>query len=109
MTYAGHEEVYLGELDGRITPRLEALRDALASWGPVHLTDNVMGHVWGKEAYGNMLFATALADETMADVLDRYRALMVELGTEVFAVAASEGVRVEAIDGVDPAMFYPPR
>jgi 2-dehydropantoate 2-reductase len=109
ITYAGKAEVYLGELDGRLTPRLEALQEGLAAWGPVQFTDNILGYLWGKEAYGNMLFATALADETMADVLDRYRALMVELGTEVFAVADREGLRVEAIDGVDPALFYPPQ
>jgi 2-dehydropantoate 2-reductase len=58
--------------------------------------------------YANMLFATALTDATMADVIDRYRPLMVELAAEVYAVAAREGVRAEAFDDVEPSLYYPP-
>jgi len=58
--------------------------------------------------YANMLFATALVDATMADVIDRYRPLMVELATEVYAVAAREGVTAEPFDNVEPSIYYPP-
>src|SRR3954452_11448061 len=49
--------VCLGELDGRATPRLERLAGAIAD---ARTTDNIMGFLWGKEAYGAMLFATAV-------------------------------------------------
>lgn len=107
IIYAGREAVYLGEMDGRMTPRLTALERMLAPWGPVTLTDNIWGYLWGKIGYANMLFATALADETMADVIDRYRPLMVELASEIYEVAEHEGVRVESFDNVEPELYYP--
>jgi len=63
--------------------------------------------MWGKLGYGNMLYATALADASMADVIDRYRPLMVELAAEVYEVAAQLGVQPEPFDGVEPELYYP--
>jgi 2-dehydropantoate 2-reductase len=107
ITYGGQGAIYLGELDGSITPRLEALKQVLSSFAEVRITDNIMGYLWAKEGYGNMLFATALADETMADVVDRYRPLMAELGTEAYEVADREGIQVEAFDNIEPSLMYP--
>ncbi len=107
IAYGGPGSLYLGELGGEETERTRALRQILSVWGEVKITPNIWGFLWGKEAYGNMLFATALADETMADVLDRYRPLMVELGSEILAVASREGVTVEPFDNVEPSLFYP--
>ncbi|MBV9353961.1 MAG: hypothetical protein JO023_00400, partial [Chloroflexi bacterium] len=98
IAYGGVGSLYLGELDGRRSARVEALQRALSHWGPVEVTDNIWGYLWGKLGYANMLFATALADETMADVIDRYRPLMVELAGEIYAVAAREGISVEPFD-----------
>ena len=33
------------------------------------LTDNIWGYLWGKLAYGALLFATALTNESIADAL----------------------------------------
>jgi 2-dehydropantoate 2-reductase len=107
IAYGGPGSLYLGELDGRESARVRALRQALSAWGGVTITANIWGYLWGKMGYANMLFATALADETMADVIDRYRPLMVELAAEIYAVAAREGVRVEPFDNVEPSAFYP--
>ncbi len=107
IQYAGPEAVYLGELDGRMSARIAELRERFAPWGDITLTDNVWGYLWAKEGYANMLFATALADETMADVIDRYRPLMVELASEIYEVADREGVRVEGFDYVEPWLYYP--
>jgi 2-dehydropantoate 2-reductase len=107
IAYGGAGSLYLGELDGRDSERVHALQRALSHWGTVSITDNIWGYLWGKMGYGNMLFATALADETMADVIDRYRPLMVELACEIYEVAAREGVRVEPFDDVEPSLFYP--
>jgi 2-dehydropantoate 2-reductase len=108
IMYGSPGAVYLGELDGRMSPLIYGLREILSTWGEVKLTDNIWGYLWGKEAYGNMLFATALADETMADVIDRYRPLMIELASEIYAVAEREGVRVEPFDKLEPTLYYPP-
>jgi 2-dehydropantoate 2-reductase len=107
ITYGGAGSLYLGELDGRDSGRVRALQRVMEHWGSVQVTDNIWGYLWGKMGYANMLFATALADETMADVIDRYRPLMIELATEVYEVASLEGVSPEPFDNVDPSLYYP--
>jgi 2-dehydropantoate 2-reductase len=107
ITFAGPDSFYLGELDGRQTPRLIELQRVLTAWGPITITDNIWGYLWAKMGYANMLFATALADETMADLIDRFRPLMAELATEIYEVADREGVRPERFDEIDPSLFYP--
>jgi 2-dehydropantoate 2-reductase len=105
--YGGPGVFKIGELDGAITPRLERLREVLSAWGPVEVTNNIWGYLWGKLGYGNMLYATALADASMADAIDRYRAVMVELAAEVYEVAARLGIRPEPFDGVEPGLYFP--
>jgi len=107
IAYGGSGSLYLGELDGRDSHRVRAIQRAMSPWGQVQITDNIWGYLWGKMGYANMLFSTALADETMADVIDRYRPLMIELASEVYEVAAIEGVRPEPFDNVEPSLYYP--
>jgi 2-dehydropantoate 2-reductase len=89
----------VGELDGgRITPRVLDLTGALPYAKP---TDNVLGFLWGKEAYGAMLWAGAVSDLTIAEHLEdpRYQPVMIAIAREVLAQAP---VRVESFDGFDP-------
>ncbi len=115
VEYSGAGALYLGELDGRITPRLQALGDALRSafLPNTTLTDNIWGYLWGKLGYASQLFATATVDATMADVLGAPDnvALMANLAAEVVQVAEAEGVRCEGFDGYDPTAmrFATPR
>jgi 2-dehydropantoate 2-reductase len=102
--------VVVGELDGRITPRVTAIRDAWADFDPrAIVTPNIWGYLWGKEAYGAMLFATALTNESIADALARheYRHLYIALAREILAVAKARDVTPEAFDGFDPAAYLP--
>ena len=108
IAYGGPGSLYLGELDGRASDRVRMLEQQLSPWGAATVTGNIWGYLWGKMGYANMLFATALADETMADVIDRYRPLMVELASEVYAVATRENVAIEPFDNVEPGLYYPP-
>src|SRR4029453_359316 len=85
--FGGRGTFVIGELDGSLTPRLRALQSALGHWGDVQLTDNIWGYLWGKQAYGAMLFATALTNDSMADAIDAHRAVMLELAREVLRVA----------------------
>ena len=89
----------VGEIaGGPITPRVAELSDAL----PYAIaTDNVLGYLWGKEAYGAMLWAGAVSDLSIAETLERpaYRPLMIALAGEVLAQAP---VKVESFDGFDP-------
>ena len=99
----------MGELDGQHSRRLDALQRVLADWGPVKITDNIWGYLWGKTGYANMIYATALTDEAMAAIIDQFRPLMVELAAEIFEVAAREGVIPEPFDNVEPSLYFPPR
>jgi len=106
--YGGHGAVVVGEIDGRITPRVTAIRNAWHHFDPrAIVTPNIWGYLWGKEAYGAMLFATALTNESIADALamPAYRHLYIALAREILAVAAARAVRPEAFDGFDPAAY----
>ena len=108
--YGGRGAVVLGELDGRITPRVEALRRAVLDFDDrAVVTSNIWGYLWGKEAYGAMLFATALTDESIADclALPAYREFFIALAREVLAVAVAQGVTPEGFNGFDPAAYLP--
>jgi 2-dehydropantoate 2-reductase len=108
ILYGGRGAVVVGEVDGRFTPRVTALRDRWQQFDArAIVTDNIWGYLWGKEAYGAMLFATALTNESIADALAMpvYRQLYIALAREILAVAAARGVRPEAFDGFDPAAY----
>lgn len=102
--------VVVGEIDGRITPRVTAIRHAWADFEPrAIVTPNIWGFLWGKEAYGAMLFATALTNESIADALalPAYRPLYIALAREILAVAAARGISPEGFDGFDPSSYLP--
>ncbi|MGH7689228.1 MAG: ketopantoate reductase family protein, partial [Gemmatimonadaceae bacterium] len=108
--YGGHGAVVVGEIDGRVSPRATAIRDAwLAFDDHAIVTPNIWGFLWGKEAYGAMLFATALTDDSIADALARpaYRPLYIALAREILAVAVARGVTPESFDGFDPNAYLP--
>lgn len=115
IMFGGTGALYLGELDGSMTPRLERLAGVLRSafLASTQITRNIWGYLWGKLGYASMLFATALTDEAIADVLAEraYRPLLANLAAEVVRVAEAEGVRCEGFDGYDPAAvrFAEPR
>jgi 2-dehydropantoate 2-reductase len=102
--FGGNGTIRLGELDGRTTPRLEALRDAFSAYQPTEITDNVLGYLWGKLALGCIYFASALVDADFLELLDRteYLPLLTDVGAEAVAVADARGVRLESFDGFDP-------
>lgn len=110
ILHGGHGAVVVGEIDGRITPRANAIRDAWLDFDArAIVTPNIWGYLWGKEAYGAMLFATALTNESIADALAMpgYRELYITLAREILAVAAARGVRPEGFDGFAPASYLP--
>lgn len=102
--------VVVGELTGEMTPRLREIHRLFRLFEPDALaTDNIWGFLWGKLAYGALLFATALTDAPIADVLasERHRPVLTELAREVMRVADVRGVRPEGFDGFDPRAFGP--
>jgi len=108
--FGGRGAVVVGEIDGKLTPRAKAIHESwLALDERAILTTNIWGYLWGKEAYGAMLFATALTNDSIADALARpeFRDLYIALARESLAVAAARGVSPEAFDGFDPRAYLP--
>jgi 2-dehydropantoate 2-reductase len=103
--------VVVGELDGRSTPRLEALHALLReTFEPdAVLTPNIWGYLWGKLAYSSLLYAQGLAEKGIADTLARAELLPLvrALCGEVIAVARAEGVVPLGFNGFDPTAFGP--
>jgi 2-dehydropantoate 2-reductase len=102
--------VVVGELNGEMTPRLREIHRLFRLFEPDAVaTDNIWGFLWGKLAYASMLFATALADASIADVLASkpYRPVIIELAREAMRVAYARGVRPEGFDGFNPRAFGP--
>jgi len=100
--------VVVGELDGRMTDRIGALHRLLSLFEPdAVLTGNIFGYLWGKLAYAALLFATALTNEAIADVLasDRHRPLLRGLAREVVRVGSAQGFELMGFDGFDPTAF----
>jgi 2-dehydropantoate 2-reductase len=109
VEHGGAGNIWIGELDGRITPRLRRVGELLSHSVTPHLTDNVYGYLWAKQIDCSLLFAQAVTNDDMADVYGnpRYQPLLVALLGEGLAVARKAGVRVEAFDGFDLNVMRP--
>lgn len=106
--HGGHGAVVVGEIDGQITPRTRRLHELLLSFDKnAVLTANIMGFLWGKMSYGALLYATALTNEAIADVLASKTHLpcLSALAQEVLRVASAQKITPEKFDGYDPTAF----
>jgi 2-dehydropantoate 2-reductase len=110
ILYGGRGACVLGELDGTATPRLAALHATLTGFDPLAITtDNILGYLWGKLGYGVLLFATALTDDAIADVLDdsANQGVLTRVVGEVIAVAVAKRIAPEGFNGFDPVASGP--
>ena len=110
IQYAGRGAVVLGEIDERVTPRVEELCRAFLDFDDrAIVTTNIWGYLWGKLAYGAQLFATALTNDSIADALadPAYREVYVEIAKEVLRVARARRITPEGFNGFDPRAFAP--
>ncbi len=110
ILFGNRAAVVVGEIDGVVRDRTRAMHALLQRFEPdAVLTDNIWGYLWGKLAYGAMLFATALTNDSMADNFaapDRF-AVFDRLGREVMQVAAARGIAPVGFNGFDPGAFAP--
>jgi 2-dehydropantoate 2-reductase len=99
--------LFVGELDGRATTRIEQVRSLLALSTPTFVCRNILGYVWAKMCKGTIDATTALVDENALEVRfnRKYHPVRAELVREAIEVAAAEGVQVAAFAHFDPAPF----
>ena len=110
ILYGNRGFIALGELDGRMTPRLAEMHRLFSILDPNAIaTDNIWGYLWGKLGYGAQLFATALTMGSMTENFESRRHFPVfdRLAREVMAVAAKRGVKPLGFNGYDPSAFLP--
>ncbi|MCW5771242.1 MAG: 2-dehydropantoate 2-reductase [Rhodospirillaceae bacterium] len=108
IRYGMRGSLLLGEIDGRVTPRLEALCALLsAAETGAEITTALGAMVWSKLCFTALMIAQATGEAGIADCLARPELLPLwrRLVGEVAAVAAAEGVTPLALDGLDPAAF----
>jgi 2-dehydropantoate 2-reductase len=108
IQFGGSGSFLVGELDGALTPRVRELADLLSVVMSSGTTDNIWGCLWAKTCFAALLFATALTDETVYDVVEQpcpTQRMLVLLVAEAMAVAEAAGVRLVAFDEYDPALY----
>ena len=110
ILFGNRGAVVIGELDGTRRQRTDDIYKLMQVFEPdAVLTDNIWGYLWGKLAYGAMLIATALNNDSMADnFADPLRApVWMGLGREVMGLALKRGVRPVGFNGFDPNAYVP--
>ncbi|HUN12918.1 MAG TPA: 2-dehydropantoate 2-reductase N-terminal domain-containing protein [Rhabdaerophilum sp.] len=110
ILYGNRGAVVVGEIEGPVRDRTRRMHERLRLFEPdAVLTDNIWGYLWGKLAYGAMLFATALTPDSMsANFADPARTrAFVTLGREVLAVAQARGVQPIGFPEFDVEAFLP--
>ena len=110
ILFGNRAAVVVGEIDGSVQERTRQMHRHLSVFEPgAVLTDNIWGFLWGKLAYGSMLFATALNTDSMSENFADPRRFVVfdQLAREVMAVASVRGITPVGFNGFDPACFAP--
>lgn len=108
--YGNRAAFVVGEIDGRGSERLTALLAEVRLFEPdAIISDDIGSYLWGKLAYGSLLFAQGIGQLGIADCLARPELLPLwrGLATEVLSVARAEGVTPKGFNGFDPAAFQP--
>lgn len=108
ILYGNRGAMVVGEIDGTTRPRTRRMHEWLRLFEPdAILTENIFGFLWGKLAYGAMLFATALTNDSMsANFADPARRdLFIGLGREVIGLAQARGIVPVGFGAFTPEAF----
>ena len=109
LQLSNERTLHVGELDGEITPRVEALATMLGHAMPAEATDNIWGYLWGKMTWAGMAFVTACIDAPVDDVVNHPLGMTLcrLASTEVYTVAMTQTATLLPIGVFDPMMFAP--
>src|SRR5438552_2732831 len=105
----GNGNIWIGEMDGRISERLPRIQRLLAYSVKAHITSNIVGYLWSKQVDCSLLFAHAVGDATFADTFSnaRYQPLLVALVGEGVGAALAAGVKLEGFGAFEPLKMRP--
>jgi 2-dehydropantoate 2-reductase len=108
---AQDQDIFLGELDGEVTGRIEELQQALSAVMPTHITQEIYSYLWGKLVYGSMAFAVSTIDAPVPEILadERGRRICLAACRETALVGKALGHDLKPIGAFESAEFLPDR
>lgn len=104
-------DTFVGELDGAVTPRVNAIAVALRHVGPATISQNMRGVLWSKLAINCTVNSVgALTGETLGELLAdaRVRRIFLRTYSEVVDTAEAQGIKLERI-AANPKLLYLPK
>jgi 2-dehydropantoate 2-reductase len=104
----GRPSFALGELNGMITPRVQALVTLLAPVGPARATANLWGERWAKlvlNSMGNALAGITGMNSAELRASPEVFAIAVRIAAEALQVAEQLGVQVEPLGSIPPQAY----
>ena len=106
LTYEPVDMTYdIGEMDGSVTERVQAVKAVLDKAGEAHVSTNLAGTRWVKLMVNVSMsgLSTAL-DCTYGDILDDDKATIaaISISLETLHTAKALGITMEPLKGVDP-------
>ncbi len=108
LTQTSEGKFTLGELDGRMTERMNAVKAGLDNITETLLTDNLYGLRWSKLSINCLIASCSILGLTVGEALtpERNKNIYIKLVAEVIRTAEACGVKVEKFEGiVDPTIF----
>src|SRR3954451_23576947 len=100
----GHEVYRVGEVHGRITPRIEELGAMIGTVDTCKVTDNLWGERWSKLCVNGMHNGVSAASGLSGNAMrqdDKIRRVIIKLGGEAVRIGQAQGYRLEDIAGQD--------
>ena len=100
------KSIYIGEAHGRITPRVEELRDMLAAIDGAEATSNLWGERWSKLCVNGMRNGVSAATGMSGnerDAHDKIRPVVIRLAGEAIRVGRALGYQLGPITGIEPS------
>lgn len=104
----GHEVFRVGEVHGRITPRVQALGEMVACVDTVRVTTNLWGERWSKLCVNGMRNGVSAATGLNGNARDRHDAIRrftIRLGSEAVRVGQALGYVLEDIGNLKPDLL----
>ncbi len=98
----------IGEPDGSISDRIQAVKSILEHAGAVEISTNLAGMRWTKLVINvSMSGLSAALGCTFGEILDNPKALdtALSLKAETLSVAEKLGIQVDQVNGIDPQEF----
>jgi 2-dehydropantoate 2-reductase len=107
LEYVHEGPIQMGELDGRDTLRLRGIASLLEGQTRVEPTDNMWGHLWGKQVYSSRIIFSSLADLPSGGTLEneRNQRMAAALDREALQVPQALGIEVAESRHFNPKLY----